>query len=173
MPWKWALGCQRLLSCLRVFPKDISTTGTKRRAWSWQVCQLTVTSDFRSWGSVSCDFPWLCGICIHPTWWNHTSAFIVVTCVFRHTPTYWHHCQKEDIQQGRGKPLLPLAAPWMWELCEHLAFCWAVSVLPCTPYPCRQPRPLSCLCSKCLLFGPYFTHFIYMLYFSFYEQIDN
>ena len=78
MPWKWALGCQRLLSCLRVFPKDISTTGTKRRAWSWQVCQLTVTSDFRSWGSVSCDFPWLCGICIHPTWWNHTSAFIVV-----------------------------------------------------------------------------------------------
>ena len=50
MPRKWAFECHRLVSCLHVFPKDISTTWNKRRAWSWQVCQLTVTSDFRSWG---------------------------------------------------------------------------------------------------------------------------
>lgn len=96
-------------------------------------------------GVVLCDFLWLCGICIHPTQWNHTSAFIVVTCVFGHTPTYWRHCQKEDIQQGREKPLLPQAVPWMWELCEHLAFYWAVSLLHCTLCPCRQPKPLSSL----------------------------
>lgn len=87
-------------------------------------------------------------------------------------PTYWRHCQDENIQDGQGSFFL-----------RQLPGCRSSRtsgyplnrLSPCTMYPVYADS--RCLwahyCSKGLILNLCFTHFIYMLCFSFYDQIDN